>query len=204
MAVPVLAAVVAARAAGRCLGCPEHVGKRDGAVVIVTLIRGRATVGGLLHQCTPAVRIVTDVGVSTAFRRRTDRPWYRGDRAGRVEVRINAVQQGKVVSVRLRTHGAAGIFPHVGEVAHTRVLRAAVLGLVSQAKDVGHFLTHHVLAFVDVGVRGRVEVRVVHLGRTLRDMVAVEVDPRQAKPAIVPVAGIADLRGAGNHFARSG
>jgi len=44
MAVPVLAAAVAARAACRRLVRPEHVGKRDGAVVVVALIRLRTTV----------------------------------------------------------------------------------------------------------------------------------------------------------------
>src|SRR5207245_2330363 len=47
---------------------------------------------------------------------------------------------------------------------------------------------------------GRVEVRVVHLGRSLRDVgAASDVDRGQPEPSIVAEGAVANLRGSGNH-----
>src|SRR5678815_1981132 len=58
------------------------------------------------------------------------------------------------------------------------------------------------LPLVRVVVFGGTEVGVVHLRAALRDVRATgDVDGREAEPAVVAVASVADLRGAGDHRA---
>jgi len=60
-----------------------------------------------------------------------------------------------------------------------------------------------VLALVGVVVGCGIEVGVVHLGRTLRDVrrAARQVDAREAEPPVVAVLAVANLGRAGNHRA---
>lgn len=115
---------------------------------------------------------------------------------------VDNIQLFEVVSVRSRALCVCRIRACVRKVVHASILRAAVGGLMIEPEGVSDLLTHHVQPLVRIVVLGSVKVRVVHLGRALRDVgAASDVNRSHPEPAIIAVSAIADLRGSRNHRA---
>ena len=73
-----------------------------------------------------------------------------------------------------------------------------------QTERVPDLLTHHVQFLIRVVVRGRVEVGVIHFGRTLGYVsTASDIDGRQTKPSVIAVCPVADLNRSSDHLAVS-
>ena len=164
------------------------------AVAVVAVVDGASTVRGLAHQLAPAIGIVVDI------RAVGDAGSNRGNRGGAVKVAVNEAQLVEVVLVGPRAERTARIGAGVGKVIHTAILRTAVFGLVREAVRVRNFLAHHMQPFIGVVIGCRVEVRVVHLRGTLRDMHATgNVDRCQAQPAVVAIFAVTNLRSSRHH-----
>lgn len=71
-----------------------------------------------------------------------------------------------------------------------------------EAEGVSYLLAHYVLALVGIIVSGRIEIGVVHLCRTLRNMgAASQIDRCQPQPTIASIGAVADLRSTSDHGA---
>lgn len=99
----------------------------------------------------------------------------------------------------MRADRAGRICAGVREIIHTSILRRSVSAGMSETECMTDFLTHNVQSFVRIIVCAGVEIGVVHLGRTLRDMRSAQIDRSETEPAVAAVCVIAGMDFAQNH-----
>src|SRR5215207_563181 len=77
--------------------------------------------------------------------------------------------------------------------ARTEVRVVEDLVLMIEAQSVADLLAHHKVSPGGRVVLWGVEIRIIHLGGALRDVLAANPDLRESQPSVVAVGAVADL-----------
>ena len=186
---------------------PDDARKHLVSVTQIELVQLSAAVIRRPDQLTPLGRSQLDriVGVRIGQRRwhfTFPRPALHclADSGCCVKMRVNQIQLVVVMLVGIL------VCARVVRVVHARPQVCIIerLVLVIEAEGVADFLAHHQVSPWGGIVVGGVEVGVVELNSTLRDVAATNPDLSQAEPAVVPVLFTADLHATASWLTRPG
>jgi len=169
-----------ARANGNDL-CPDHERHEAVSVPEVSLERLRTSAARAVHQASPLRR---GVHIERVPARRQG-----ASGVGGIEMRVNGFELLVVVLIRVLVRRRIARVIHAGPERGI----VEVLVLVIEPERVTHLLAHYQLSPRRRVVRCGIEIGVVHLDGTLRDVAAADPDLRDAQPAVIAVRAVADL-----------